>query len=254
MAAQDADRGVARSSGARAGSATATSGFDPRPLIAILGLGAFAVITWIVASKTVIPFDQPLFDAAQRLGQYLPEWHALSDSANLPLIVIGTAIVVVLLLRRQFQEAILTIVVLAVVTAGSEAVKQAVARPRPPGFDTSLLGVVYSYPSGHILEATTIYGMIAVLLWRSRLPRTVRVIIPIVFVVIIALVAVARVAVGDHYPSDVLAGLVAGIGIVALFSWFTDILARRRAEKAEAKRADDPSPAQAANASAEKST
>jgi membrane-associated phospholipid phosphatase len=231
MTAEDADRGMARSSGARGNAAAETHGFDPRPLIGILGLGAFAVITWIVASKIAIPFDQQLFNAAQGLGQYLPEWHALSDSANLPLIVIGTAIVVVLLVRRQFQEAILTIVVLAAVTAGSEAVKQVVARPRPPGFDTSLLGVVYSYPSGHILEATTIYGMIAVLLWRSRLPRIIRIAIPIVFTIIIALVAVARVAVGDHYPSDVLAGLVAGIGIVALFSWITDILARRRAAK-----------------------
>jgi undecaprenyl-diphosphatase len=87
---------------------------------------------------------------------------------------------------------------------------------------------VYSYPSGHVLEAVTIYGIIAVLVWRSSLPRIIRVAVPVLFIAIVGLVAVARVAVGEHYPSDVLAGLLAGIGFVALFSWLTDMLAARR--------------------------
>ena len=124
------------------------------------------------------------------------------------------------------------ILVLAAVTAGSEAVKQAVARPRPPGFDNTYLGVVYSFPSGHVLEAVTIYGIIAVLVWRSSLPRIVRIVVPIVFAVIVVLVAVARVAVGEHYPSDVLAGLLGGIGFVALFALLTSLIASRRRDTA----------------------
>ena len=123
------------------------------------------------------------------------------------------------------------IAVLAAVTAGSEAVKQLVARPRPPGFDKHGLGVVYSYPSGHVLEALTIYGIIAVLLWRSALPTAVRVALPLLFAALVVLVAIARVAVGAHYPSDVLAGLLGGIGVVALFAWVTGVLADRRASR-----------------------
>jgi membrane-associated phospholipid phosphatase len=41
-------------------------------------------------------------------------------------------------------------------------------------------------------------------------------------------VAVARVAAGAHYPSDVLAGLLGGIGAVALFAWVSGIVRRRR--------------------------
>jgi undecaprenyl-diphosphatase len=235
MAAQNAEHGIdARRPPQRDGSpgnadlTAASSGFDPRPLIALVCFAAFAVLTWLIASKVVIPFDQSLFDSAQGLGQYMEAWRDLSTSANLPLIAIGVAIVLILLLTRRWREAVLVIGVLAAVTVGSELVKQLVARPRPPGYDQSLLGVVYSYPSGHVLEAVTIYGIIAVLVWRSSLPRLIRVGLPIVFTIIIALVAVARVAVGDHYPSDVLAGLVAGIGFVALFSWLTDRVAGRR--------------------------
>jgi undecaprenyl-diphosphatase len=188
-------------------------------------------MTWLVASKFVFPFDQPLLDAAAGLGQYMVAWRDLSDSANYPLIAIGVAIVLFLLFTKQRAEALVVIGVLAAVTAGSEAVKELVARPRPPGFDNNVAGVVYSYPSGHVLEALTIYGIIAVLLWRSSAPRVIRVVVPILFAIVIAMVAVARVAVGAHFPSDVLASLFGGIAALAIFALLTAALARRRAAK-----------------------
>src|SRR6478735_5940280 len=190
-------------------------------VLAILGLGGFVALTLLVNNHVVFPFDQPLLDAGGGLGQYMAAWNGLSDSANFPLIAIGVGIVAWLLWTRQRLEAVLVILVLAAVTAGSEAVKQTVARPRPPGFDSSVIGVVYSYPSGHVLEAVTIYGIISILVWRSSLPRIVRILVPVVFAIIVALVGVARVAVGAHYPSDVLAGLVGGIGGVALYALLT---------------------------------
>ena len=147
-------------------------------------------------------------------------------------LVIGVGLVVVLFVKGHRREAVVAALVLIAVTAGSEAVKQTVARPRPPGFDSSVIGVVYSYPSGHVLEAVTIYGIISILVWRSSLPRIVRILVPVVFAIIVALVGVARVAVGAHYPSDVLAGLVGGIGVVALFALLTSLIASRRRDSA----------------------
>ena len=186
-------------------------------ILATAGLGGFAVLSWLVASRTPIYFDQPLLEAARNLGAYMALWQGLSDAANLPLIAIGVGIVVALFLAHRRREAVLVVLVLAAVTAGSEGVKELVARPRPPGFDTSIPGVVYSYPSGHVLEALTIYGIIAILAWRSSLPTPVRVALPILFAVIVILVAVARVAVNAHYPSDVLAGFLGGLGCLGLF-------------------------------------
>jgi len=207
---------------------------DLRPwsAVAVLGLLGFAVVTALVAGRVTFPFDQPLLDATKGLGAYMVAWRDLSESANLPLVAVGVAIVGWLLWKHRRREALLVVVLLAVATAGSELVKQTIARPRPPGFDNTELGVVYSYPSGHILEAVTIYGIIAMLVWRSSLPRPVRLILPILFIVNIALVAVARVAVGAHYPSDVLGGLLAGIGFLALFVIASEVLRRRDAAHA----------------------
>jgi undecaprenyl-diphosphatase len=207
---------------------------DLRPwsAAAILGLLGFALVTTLVAARITFPFDQPLLDATKGLGEYMVAWRDLSDSANLPLIAVGVAIVGWLFWKHRRREALLVVVLLAIATAGSELVKQTIARPRPPGFANTELGVVYSYPSGHVLEAVTIYGIIAMLVWRSSLPRPVRLILPLLFIVNVVLVGIARVAVGAHYPSDVLGGLLAGIGVLAMFVIASEMLHRRETARA----------------------
>jgi undecaprenyl-diphosphatase len=203
--------------------------------VAVLGFGGFAVMTALIASKYVFPFDQPLLDAGARLSAYMAAWKDLSNSANFPLIAVGLAIIIGLLLFRRWKEAIVVVVLLIVVTAGSEIVKQLIARPRPPGYGESVVGVVYSFPSGHVLEALTLYGIIAVLVWRSSLPTVWRILIPAVFTAIVILVAIARVAVGSHYPSDVLASAFGGLGCVAIFAILSAILRPGRSRSAAAK-------------------
>src|SRR5450432_1328374 len=67
--------------------------------VAAGGLGAFALLTWIVASRLTLGFDQPLLDAAHGFSQYQALWQGLSDVANLPLIAIGIGLVLTLLVR-----------------------------------------------------------------------------------------------------------------------------------------------------------
>jgi undecaprenyl-diphosphatase len=184
-------------------------------------LVAFGCLTVLVDVRVPIPFDQALSNAARGWTSLTWAWRFLSDSANLPLIAMGVGIVIWLLLTRRRREAVVVVVLLAAITAGSEAVKQVVARPRPPGSDTVVAGVVYSYASGHVLEALTIYGIIAVEVWRSRIPRPAALFVAILAATVVGLVAVARVAIGAHYPSDVLGGALAGLGCLALYAWLT---------------------------------
>jgi undecaprenyl-diphosphatase len=193
--------------------------------IGLIGLVGFVALTLIVASRGVIPFDVQLLDYARTYRAYNDAWNLLSNAANLPLIAIGFGLVVWLFVKHRRREGILVVLILTAVTAGSEAIKQLVARPRPPGSDTVVPGVIYSYPSGHVLEAVTIFGIIAILLWRSSQPLWLRAGFAILVAVFVALVAIARVAIDAHYPSDVLAGFLAGMGVLGIFavlSWDAD--------------------------------
>jgi undecaprenyl-diphosphatase len=217
---------MTREQAVRAGAGTAPR--RDRPLapaldvaIAAVGFAGFALVTWLVAAHAPIPFDAPLRDIALGWTAYAGTWSLISDASNLPLIAIAVGLVLWLLWKRRFREAILVVIVLAAVTAGSEAVKQLVARPRPPSSDARVIGVVYSFPSGHVLESVTILGMIALLVWRTTLRLAVRAAVAIAVGAFVALVAVARVAIDAHYPSDVLAGFLAGIAVLAVFALLT---------------------------------
>lgn len=190
--------------------------------IALVSLAGLVALTVAVASKVVFPFDQPLLTLTHTWDGNPGIWQALSETANIPLIVIGLGFVGWLFLTKRRREALLVLVLLAAVTAGSEAIKQITLRPRPEaGTASGIPGVIYSYPSGHVLEALTILGLVALRLWRSAVALALRLGVAILTVVEVVLVGVARLALGAHYPTDVLAGILGALGALGLYAWFT---------------------------------
>ncbi len=197
-------------------------------LMALVGLGAFVAATVFLLNGGVFGFDQPLLAAGQSWQGYATVWRVISESANIPLIVIGVGMVAVLFFTKHRREAVLVALVLIAVTAGSEGVKQLVARPRPSGTDPNIPGVVYSFPSGHVLEALTIFGIIAIRCVRSGWSTFAKALVVALVVLDVFLVGVARVALSAHYPSDVIASAFGGLGVLGLYG----ILTHRRAERA----------------------
>lgn len=69
---------------------------------------------------------------------------------------------------------------------------------------------LHSFPSGHVVVAMTMYGLIFYL-WARASHSWLERIIAIGFgVVWIGLIALSRLALGAHWPSDVIAGLILG--------------------------------------------
>lgn len=88
------------------------------------------------------------------------------------------------------------------------ALKQAFAAPRPRLLPHLDIVSSYSFPSGHAAGNMILFGALALVIGRR-----------IAFgpaLVAIALVGVSRVWLGVHWPSDVLAGWIGGIGWLAL--------------------------------------
>jgi membrane-associated phospholipid phosphatase len=193
---------------------------DPRDLVldvlAIAGLAGFAILSIVLYAHVTPFFDPPIRDALLQYKAWDVLWNDISQAANFPMIGIAVGLVLYLWWKHRRREAILVAITLALVTAGSEGVKELVHRPRPPDSQTVVPGVIYSFPSGHELEAVTILGILAVLVWRSRAPRPVAVAVAILVAVFCAWVGIARIAINAHWPSDVLAGLLGGIGVLAL--------------------------------------
>ena len=95
------------------------------------------------------------------------------------------------------------------------AVKFVVGRPRPSGSS-------FGFPSGHTTAAATFAVALIYIASRERLPRAQRWTLDALAVVLMLGVGWARVMRHAHWPSDVLGGLLLGIGCAAAAIWWAN--------------------------------
>lgn len=192
--------------------------------LGLVGIAGLVIMTILVGSHVVIPFDKPLLDLASTWSSLDPVWNLFTTLGNLPMVPIGLGFVVWLWWKGRHREAVLVFVLLAAATLTTEGLKLLLARPRPEvgaAGANIIPGTEFSYPSGHSLEDVMILGMIGLKLWRrlsSRLGRALYVVLAVAFV---AVVEVSRVALSSHFPSDMLAGIFGGVAALGLYGWFS---------------------------------
>jgi membrane-associated phospholipid phosphatase len=129
-----------------------------------------------------------------------------------------TVIALVYLVRGERHHAIWLLVTVFGGAALGFGLKETVGRARPVLPDPVSTAPGLSFPSGHALGASI--GCCLLLLITLRfLPRRGRVAAIIAAALIVGTVALARVVLGVHFVSDVLAGITLGIGWVAVTTW-----------------------------------
>ena len=92
--------------------------------------------------------------------------------------------------------------------------KYVVRRARPVVEDAVAHAPGYSFPSGHAANAAIAATALVVLLWPVVESRAGRAILVAVASVVAVLTCLDRVYLGVHFPSDVTAGLILGVGLV----------------------------------------
>jgi undecaprenyl-diphosphatase len=122
------------------------------------------------------------------------------------------AIGIIVLWRRCRASAITLGLLVASATATDIVLKVIVDRPRPtnPVVATELS----SFPSGHVIHVVVMFGLIPILLWAVTNSRTYFRVGFAVFGVAVVSVAVSRVALGVHWPSDVVASFFIGASLL----------------------------------------
>ncbi|MDQ3553225.1 MAG: phosphatase PAP2 family protein [Chloroflexota bacterium] len=189
-------------------------------LLACLGLGV------LVSLDATRAFDDGVSAAilaghSSALGRLAATWETVGDLV--PWVLISWLAALALFASGRRWAALWFF---AAITADGAAalIKLAFALPRPPGGDLLDLfgGPSYAYPSGHVARTVVLLGLLAWVALREvpRLRRPfVAPSIALVVVVGIALMGVARVGAGQHWPSDVLGGVLLGVAWLALVMW-----------------------------------
>jgi len=121
---------------------------------------------------------------------------------------------VVLLRRHRARLALFLVVTTAVGGLLDTAVKVAVSRSRPSLVDPVATAAGKSFPSGHAMSSTVVYGAL-LLVFLPYVARRWRPAVVAGAVVVVLAVGFTRLALGVHYISDVLGGYVLGLAWLA---------------------------------------
>ncbi|MEZ5192655.1 MAG: diacylglycerol kinase family protein [Nocardioides sp.] len=186
-------------------------------------LGALAVLAFLVAR------DRSPLDALDTLGQDLAAWtaghHVLAGVLRVVELFFGTvamttyatALTLALMWRRHFRAAVFTAGVMLTGALVTTVVKVTVGRSRPDWQDPVGLLDNGSFPSGHASSTAAFAGIVVML--GGMLVRRAGLRRPLYAVAasLAALVALDRVLLGRHYPTDVVGGMLLGSGV--LLAW-----------------------------------
>lgn len=121
-------------------------------------------------------------------------------------------------LDRKFRMAAFIVAATVSGLVVSTALKQMIDRPRPEIVPQLSHVSTSSFPSGHSMLSAVVYLTLGALLAASTPRRRLKVYVLGVALVLSLSVGVSRVYLGVHYPSDVLAGWMAGL-LWALLCW-----------------------------------
>ena len=124
----------------------------------------------------------------------------ISDLTELgPLGAVALVVLAALLLLRRWADAAFFVAGAGVVWAVNPLLKELVGRSRPDVWPLPPDVSEYSFPSGHAANTAALVGALVLLLHR-RLPAV------LLGAAVLLVVGWSQLALGRHYPTDVLAG------------------------------------------------
>ena len=195
--------------------------------------GSFALLLFVILGYIVkfypdmlIGFDQPIQTAIRGdLPDFLTIlFRTITHLIDIPVIITWVLIVAFIFYRKQWKlESYLMLGNLTLAGILIVTFKNIYQRPRP-----EILHLVeekgFSFPSGHSLAVTIMVGTLIVIFSQRIKDKLWKRIVQVLLGFYLLSVLVSRVYLGVHYPSDVLASLCVGLGVLFIEFPFYDKL------------------------------
>lgn len=140
------------------------------------------------------------------------------------ILAVSTVILIFFTWKKHKSESLIFFVMLLFGALLNLLLKEVFRRPRPT-FDSLLNLSSYSFPSGHAMNSFVFYATVSYFFYHFTKNIMLSLLVVTISVILVLLIGISRIYLGVHYPSDVIAGYLAGL------FWFMLVLVLDRTMK-----------------------
>jgi membrane-associated phospholipid phosphatase len=184
---------------------------------AVLGLVAvFTDLAEDVWFREGFTWDKPIILAIHQLGNPTLDaiMRVVTQMGEAGAIAVVILVAAWFIWKHRFVDAFAILISFGGAAALNTMLKFLFTRPRPALFSPLVAESGFSFPSGHVTASIAVFGFLAVLLWRARCYGWA-----ILLGALIPMVAISRIYLGVHYPSDTLGSMAfASLWLIVVFS------------------------------------
>jgi undecaprenyl-diphosphatase len=197
----------------------------PTILLVLTGLLVAAVAALgLFATEAVLALDQRLYLAIRgtgagpagppKLGEIIRDITALGSYTVAGAVTVVA--VVALYLGGRWRDAVFVATTVAGGVIVAALLKELFGRPRPDLFEHFHHVATLSFPSGHAAKSALVYLTLATIAGSLTSNRGLRIFGFVVAGTLVIAVGLSRIYLGVHWPSDVVAGWIFGVGWVLM--------------------------------------
>ena len=181
----------------------------------VSAIGTFAFLTFLVETipsfgidlqitRAIQSIHFPLFDWLMRLIS----WPGFSPQS----IIISVLIGLLFFVSGLHWESVTSLLASLLSGVTNELVKGLIQRPRPSVDLVDVFQILssYSFPSGHVMFYTTLFGFVWYLIYTLLKRSWMRSLLLSLLGIFILLVGISRIYLGQHWASDVLGAYLLG--------------------------------------------
>lgn len=185
-------------------------------IIFIISIVLFIIIAISISLYDNIPLDNSIYNTIKNIIN--PTNTHIFKIITFTASTLGIIIICLLSFIINKKSGILLTFNTIIITVINLISKLIFRRDRPT-INQLVFEDTYSFPSGHTITATVVYGFIIYLIYKSNLSKKEKVIYISILMLLILLIGFSRIYLGVHYFTDVIGAIALGISylIIAIY-------------------------------------